>query len=110
MRQGDGELRSSNGESSRKGVRIVLTPGEGLDSPAQDMRGCRTLPSGFAMSPKDLAVLMEVIRASGLRCPRIDQLDTGVREVLDVPCRADGRVRETDGGDLRIGGADRGPG
>jgi hypothetical protein len=59
--------RSSDGESSRTDVRIVLAPGGGLDSPAQNTRGYRTLPSGFAMSPKDLAVLMEVIRAGQAR-------------------------------------------
>lgn len=35
----------------------------GRDRPTEDPHGFRDLPSGFAMSPKDLAVLMEVIRA-----------------------------------------------
>lgn len=55
--------RSSDGESSRTDVRIVLAPGGGRDCPTEDPHGFRDLPSGFAMSPKDLAVLMEVIRA-----------------------------------------------
>lgn len=59
-------------------------------------------------SSQRLAVLRS-LSVDSCDTPRIDQLDAGVRVVLQVPGRARGVARSTDRRDLRVGRADRQP-
>ena len=56
--------RSTDGETTSTDVRIHFMPGVRTSTPSSMDPGYRNLPSGFAMSKKDLAALMEGMRIS----------------------------------------------